>query len=166
MKDITQERLKEILKYHPETGEFKWLATLSNIARAGSTAGTIKKVQGYIQIRADGRCYYAHRLAWLYMTGSWPKNEIDHINGNPADNRFFNLREASRGENSSNRGIFVNNKSGVKGVHWHATKGRWRVNLYLCGKEYFFGYHTDLEFAELVASEARIKLHGEFSRDR
>src|SRR5690606_33021363 len=89
-KTLTRERLAEVLDYDPTTGIFLWKKPTGSRAVAGSVAGTVN-LSGYIQIQIDGTIYYAHRLAWLWMTGSWPNNEIDHSEMNPADNRWSNL---------------------------------------------------------------------------
>lgn len=123
---ITQEQLKLILNYDPETGEFNWLVKPRNRASIGGVAGHLRK-NGYREISIKGKKYYAHRLAWLYMTGSWPKEHIDHINGNPSDNRFCNLREATRSQNMHNQGVCSNNTSGYKGVCWHKSNQKWEA---------------------------------------
>ena len=98
---LTLERLKQILKYDPETGHFTWLVDKGRMAKAGSPAGTRNK-GGYVQIRVDGLIYLAHRLAWFYMNGIWPERLIDHRFGVKNDNRISEIREASRKMNSEN----------------------------------------------------------------
>ncbi len=113
--DATYERVKEILSYDPATGLFKWIKTLSNRAQAGNVAGCYRK-DGYLVIRFDGKLYLGHRLAWLLVTGNWPKQEIDHKDGNPSNNKWGNLREATHSENITNQAAHKNNKLGLKGV--------------------------------------------------
>lgn len=110
MTPLSQERLKELLDYSPETGEFRWKVDIKYNIPADSLAGCVLKDRGYVQIRIDGSLYYAHRLAWLYVTGSWPSKCVDHINQNRADNSFSNLRDVSSSVNNANR-------KNVKGYH-------------------------------------------------
>ncbi|WVS23993.1 hypothetical protein QkW1_70 [Ralstonia phage QkW1] len=154
---LTQQRLKELLNYDPETGEFTWRFNRKGVL-AGCRAGTIS--YGYVSIRIDGVRLMAHRLAWLYMTGKWPADVIDHINLDKADNRFFNLHEATIQQNLVNqRGRSV---SGLKGVV--KVKGRWRAVIHRDGKTRHIGYFDTAEGAhEAYAAEAN-KLHGEFAR--
>ena len=100
--EITAERLRELLDYDPETGLFTWRVTVNNRAWAGTVADAINHA-GYNYIGIEGQRYLAHRLAWLYVHGNWPSKEIDHINRVRSDNRFCNLREATRALNARNK---------------------------------------------------------------
>jgi hypothetical protein len=114
MAELTQKQLKELLHYDPETGLFTWVRRPNGRVPVGSQAGSPNE-EGYIRISVKGYRTTAHRLAWLFMTGGWPKGEIDHINRNKADNRFENLRDVPKSLNQYNR----NQKptpSGVRGV--------------------------------------------------
>jgi hypothetical protein len=120
--DLTVECVKELLDYNPLTGIFKWKISLSNRVAVGSEAGTVNN-DGYVSISIRGMRYYAHRLAWLYMTGQWPEYEIDHEDTNKANNIWKNLRPATPPQNSYNRPLQSNNTSGYKGVcRW---KDKW-----------------------------------------
>lgn len=99
--ELTVERLREVLDYSPESGQFIWLISSSPNCKPGQVAGTTT-ARGYRQIRVDGTTYLAHRLAWLHATGAWPQEHIDHINGITADNRLVNLRDVSRFVNAQN----------------------------------------------------------------
>lgn len=113
--DLTAQRLRETLSYDQSTGLFCWLASRSNV-RAGSVAGATKS-DGYTQIGIDGRLYLAHRLAFLYVLGSMPSGDVDHINGVISDNRFSNLRDVPRLINMQNqRRAQKSNISGFLGV--------------------------------------------------
>lgn len=81
--ELTAGRLRELLHYNPETGTFTWIARSAHGShiRIGAIAGSSPNSNGYLQIRADGRTYKAHRLAWLYVNGEWPRADIDHKNG-------------------------------------------------------------------------------------
>lgn len=98
MMDLSGTRLEILLTYNPDTGLFKWRGGHKRVL-PGMVAGTPDK-EGYVCIMVDQKMYKLHRLAWLWMTGKWPKNEIDHIDNEKANNRFNNLREATRKENA------------------------------------------------------------------
>lgn len=107
-KDITAERLRHLVCYDPDTGAF---------TRPDGVPVGCKIRLGYVMLWLDGRSWYAHRLAWLYMTGHWPKKHIDHINGNPSDNRWANLRDVTVQANAQNRHrVRSDNKTGFMGV--------------------------------------------------
>ena len=101
--ELTAERLREVLAYDPDTGVFTWKARTSPFSRVnvGDVAGNLRR-DGYIEICVDGRKHQSHRLAWLYVYGEWPADQIDHINGIRTDNRIANLREANNAENHHN----------------------------------------------------------------
>ncbi|MFV8757422.1 HNH endonuclease signature motif containing protein [Yersinia enterocolitica] len=137
MKELTQERLKELLNYEPDTGVFTWLVYRSFRAVAGSVAGRTNMTTGYIEIQIAGRRYKGHRLAWLYMTGEQASGHIDHVNEVKVDNRIGNLRVATRAENKRNVGITKANKSGAKGVYKQGN--RWIALAQMDGKKYRLG---------------------------
>ena len=101
---MTQEYLKSLLDYNPETGKFIWKVSKNNRVKSGSEAGTIQS-SGHRSILIDKKDYLAHRLAWLWYYGRWPEDQIDHINHNPDDNRIENLREVSNQENGKNQSL-------------------------------------------------------------
>ncbi len=111
---MTRAQLKEILEYNPITGVFTWLKPRGRL-QAGSVAGWTEQGR-YTRINTRYGIYYAHRLAFFYITGRWPKADVDHVNGNKADNRWKNLRGATRTQNFFNRGITKRNLLGLKGV--------------------------------------------------
>ena len=137
MNDITLLRLKCVLEYNPETGRFIWIkpSYKNKNGNVGKVAGYLDQ-DGYVRITIDRRRYYAHRLAWLYMTGSWPEKQIDHKNRMESDNSWLNLRLATHAQNQHNRGVLKNNKTGLPGVverkwGWVAYIMREGVNNYL-----------------------------------
>jgi hypothetical protein len=158
MTTLTAHRLRELLHYAPETGEFRWRVDRGNKIKAGSIAGGASKAHGYYQIGTGGRLYYGHRLAWLYMTGEWPSAEIDHINRDKADNRFANLREATHQENCWNLPIIRSNKSGISGVRWHA--GKWVAYICVSGEVKHLGRFVCKEEAGQAYSEAVARFRG------
>lgn len=120
---VTQKRLKELLSYNKKTGIFTRLVA-SGPSKKGSIAG-YKNDQGYTMIPIDYGQYRAHRLAWLYIYGYLPENEIDHINRNRSDNKISNLRVVSRTCNLRNSGVQKRNTSGVTGVRWRESESKW-----------------------------------------
>jgi HNH endonuclease len=152
---LTFDRLREVLEYNPESGVWVWIVRTGQKSKPGKIAGSLDN-DGYVVIRIDRANYRAHRLAWLYMTGSWPRVTIDHINLEPADNRWVNLREATYSQNNANRRRC--GASGIKGVYPH--KGRWRVNF---RNKYVGLFDTQEQAREAYLSAAR-SAFGEFAR--
>lgn len=159
--ELTQERLKELLHYDPDTGVFTWLQP-GKRRLVGFTAGTVNS-RGYLYISIGGKQYRAHRLAWLYMTGEVPENEIDHRNGIGTDNRFANLRKATRSQNKANSATYKSNSSGCKGVGFDKATGRWKARVQVNGKRISLGYFDSPESAYAAYCEAATKFHGEFA---
>jgi hypothetical protein len=159
---ITQSELKLKLEYNSDTGIFT-KKTASGGSKIGSIAGT-KRNDGYIQISINNYRYCAHRLAWLYEYGEFPKNYIDHINGNPEDNRLCNLREATNQQNVFNSKLRKDNTSGIKGVIWDKSRNSWKAQIFLNGKCFNLGRYANIEDAESVVNKARLNLHNEFAR--
>ena len=152
---VTQERLKELFEYrdgflYAKQGYQPKFTPITNHHR-------------YIRMKVDGKVYPLHRLIFLYHHGYLPKI-TDHANNNRSDNRIENLREVTQQQNCLNRKIHKNNTSGVKNVRWDKKCKKWLVEMSINRKRTFFGWHDDLEFAELVAIEARDKFHGSFAR--
>jgi hypothetical protein len=123
---LSHERLKSLVEYDPQTGIFTRKAA-SQKGLIGATAGWI--YNGYLYLRVDKTIYKGHRLAWFYVYGEWPPGDIDHINGNRADNRVDNLRVVDDAINSKNQRLYKNNKSGVPGVKLKKATGVWEVYL-------------------------------------
>jgi len=163
--NLTQKRLKEVVSYDPDTGVFIRISTNSRKIKAGCIAGGINAI-GYRVILIDGDIHLAHRLAWLYVTGSYPKYDIDHRNGNRSDNIFSNLRDAKTSDNLCNRGAQKNNTSGYKNVSWCRMMNKWHVRLTKNKKQFLIGYFEDIEEANNAAILAREKHHKEFSIEK
>lgn len=118
-----------------------WLQSPTGSVSIGSNAGTLQK-RGYIEIRLDKKVYKAHRLAWLYVTGKWPKDQIDHINHARDDNRWVNLQEADNKSNAKNRASTKANGD-IIGVYWNKSRLNWRAAININGKRTFLGSYTD-----------------------
>jgi HNH endonuclease/AP2 domain-containing protein len=159
---ITAARLRELLDYNSETGEFRWRKQVSRSVKAGAVAGLTDR-DGYRRITIQGRIYPAHRLAWLYMTGQWCRVMIDHRDGNPSNNRRDNLRRATVSQNNANRRIHRNNKCGFKGVVRNHI-GRWVSAIYKNGKRHHLGSFGTPQEAHAAYVLAAPRLHGEFAR--
>lgn len=145
-KQLTQKRLKELLDYNPETGDFTWKIDRGRTAKKGDTAGYTDP-DGYKQIRIGKTLYQSHRLAWFYTYGYFSENDTDHINRNPSDNRIVNLREVSHQCNLRNQGNPKNNKSGVKGVCWKASDKKWVAQITVMNKNKNLGRYLDFDDA-------------------
>ena len=150
------ERLREVLSYDPLTGDFRW-------NHDGSVAGKASPGD-YYRITVDGIQYLGHRLAFLFMTGKWPRGLIDHADTDIVNNRWLNLRLATRAQNAVNASTPKSNTSGVKGVYLHKESGRWYAQIFINSKAKRLGYFTTKEEAAEVRQLAADMLYGEFAR--
>lgn len=155
---MTSEKLKELLHYDPETGVFIWKVDRRGPAKAGTIAGRIKD-NGYRDISVYSKRYQAHRLAWLYVYGVWPKEQLDHINGLPDDNRISNLREATNAENNQNIGKYSNNTSGYIGVDRQHKTNKWRARIQVDRVPTCLGLFDTPEEAYAAYLKAKEALH-------
>lgn len=154
MGGLTQQRLKELFKYDPETGAFTRRVGRGS-AKAGAIAG-YRRRQGYLMIRVGRHLYYAHRLVWLYMHGKWPDDQIDHINGVRDDNRLSNLREATPAQNMQN---MRNKKDGLPGSYRDKKSGRWVSRIGVGGEVRYLGRFDTAEEAHEAYARAKVELH-------
>jgi hypothetical protein len=159
---LTADRLRELLHYDPETGLFTWLVTTPKKTRG--KLGGFHSDQGYLLLGLDGNKYRIHRLAWLYVYGCWPDGDLDHIDGNPSNNRIANLREATDAQNLANSKKPITNRSGYKGVSWHAGAGKWHAGIRHNGRSIYLGLFTDPAVAHAAYCKASKKLNGRFAR--
>lgn len=154
---MDQNNLLEIIKYEPENGTFERLKRTSSNAAIGG----INK-HGYRVISVCGKPFYAHRLAWLYMTGDWPKGQIDHINGNRSDNRWCNLRDVSLQKNQQNlNSPQKNNTTGLLGVCYMGENRRgkkYAASIYRNGVKHNLGYFETPEEAHVAYMNAKRNL--------
>lgn len=147
---MNQEELKRLVVYNPNTGGF---------IRKKTNTPIINKCgnKSYIKIYLNGKYYISHRLAWLYMTGDWPKNQIDHINHDFHDNRWCNLRDVTISENQRNAKLRVDNSSGIPGVSWNKNHKRWNSSIKIKGERVHLGSFFGLFEACCARKSAEIK---------
>jgi hypothetical protein len=158
---LTRARLRELLHYDPNTGEFRWHKRLRNGYRG--LAGHVAQ-QGYRCIQIDGRVYRAHQLAWLYMTGRWGRPTIDHRDRDATNNRWRNLRRATASQNNANRRRPRNNTSGYKGIYRGRRPGQWCAHVGVNGQSIHLGTFLTAQAAHAAYLAAARKLFGEFAR--
>lgn len=156
---LDQERLKLLLTYDDATGGFVWNGCGRNQTK-GRNAGSLDR-HGYLQTRIDGKIYFNHRLAWLYIYGKFPDGVIDHINGNPLDNRITNLRDVSRRTNQENqRSAPSSNKTtGLLGATFHKKTGKFLAKIQVKKKQIYLGLFLTAEQAHQEYLKAKRKLH-------
>ena len=159
---IEPNELYKLLRYEPETGILTWRVTSSNRAVIGTVAGYTKCL-GYRLVRVKGERIRAHRIVWAMVHGEWPAYDIDHINGNPSDNRIVNLREATKSQNQHNRSKQRNNSSGFKGVV-KQSPNRWGAYIWVDGSAKYLGLFASPELAHEAYKAAAHRLHGKFAR--
>lgn len=153
--NLTQEELKSILHYNPKTGIFTRKISAGG-RKVGSIAGRPNNID-YIRIGINGTDYLAHRLAFLYMTGSFPKDQVDHTNQKRSDNRFDNLSECSNQENGMNCQLSKNNTSGFNGVCFDVPRNKWQAQIMVDGKSKHLGRFQGFEEAVSARKKANIK---------
>jgi hypothetical protein len=156
---VTRARLRALLDYDSKTGEFRWRKRRGAV-KPGDIAGTL--VQGYRKIEIHGRSYPAHQLAWLCKKGKWCSQMIDHRDLDPSNNRWTNLRQATRSQNNANRRVSSNNACGLKGVSPH--QGQWRATISKNGRKHYLGNFATPQAAHAAYAKAARKLFGEFAR--
>lgn len=135
--------LKERLFYDEKTGIFYWKMKPRRRIKTGAVAGGVNN-RGYLRIKLDNKFYSSHRLAWLYVHGVWPKNFIDHINGDKSDNRICNLREATRRENAQN--LKIHRAGKLAGCSYNKKINKWNARMTINKKYINLGfYETEVE---------------------
>lgn len=160
MRDVlTAEKLRQLLNYDAETGVFTWRVRASIRAKPGAPAGTVDN-RGYIRIGVAGGIYRAHRLAILYVTGEWPAEEVDHLDGDKANNRYANLRDVSRALNQQNMRLpYRSGKSGYLGVSLHRPTGKWRARVSIGRRAQSLGLYDTPDAAHAAYVAAKRQLH-------
>ena len=161
---LSHERLKEVLDYDPETGISTWLVDRRGTARAGARAGCIHTSHGYRQLRIDGKNYLEHRVIFFWMTGKWPDQDVDHRDMDKLNNRWHNLREATRSQNAANRRTHKTNTSGVKGVCWNKRLQKWVAQIKVNGTQIHLLATDSKEKAEVWYKAFAELAFGEYAR--
>lgn len=161
---ISPERLRELIRYEPETGRF-FRKTHTRVSKPGDETG-LRREKGYPSVSVDGVKYYAHRLAWLYVYGVWPSGVIDHINGDRSDNRICNLRDVAHAENIQN--VWAPTKKhgpgSHLGVHYSKRINRWIAQIRVSGKTRHVGCFVNEQEAAAAYLEAKRQLHKGFTK--
>ena len=160
MGNVDQHLLKELFDYDQTSGKLVWKRPLSKRIKKGDFAGSIHS-RGYTHVGIFGKTYKAHRLIWLYMTGSWPTLDIDHIDGNRSNNAWKNLRQCTRDRNCQNQ-VAKNPKSGFKGVVQRGNS--FMVRIRTKGKYHHVGSYPSAEEAAQAYDAASLKYHGQFAK--
>jgi len=154
--NMSIEELKQMLSYDSNTGEFTWTGNAPH--KVKNKLANAKDKLGYVCLKIQGKMYKAHRLAWAFTHGHFPEKHIDHINGNPSDNRIVNLREATRSLNLQNlRKPKFNNKSGFLGVCKNGNN--WSAQICVNGKKVSLGTYPSPDQAHVAYVNAKRKYH-------
>jgi len=155
---LTQERLKELLHYDPDTGVFTWIKSHGSLNRRflNKEAGSINNT-GHRRIGLLGVHYQAHRLVWLYVYGELPKTDIDHKDQNGSNNKLSNLRKTTHQENCKNLSMKSNNKSGFTGVSFDKQREKWAAYITISMKKIHLGRFDDISDAIGARKAANIK---------
>lgn len=155
---MTQNELKQLLNYEPSTGIFTWLISKGNV-KTGDIAGSYGKHK-HLYVKINGKNYYLHRLAWLYVYEKFPDNMIDHINGIANDNRIDNLRDVTNTINQHNqKTAHINSKSGLIGVYWNKQNKAWKAQITHQGKVIYLGLYKTAQLAHEAYLIAKRDLH-------
>jgi hypothetical protein len=178
------ELLRKLLRYEPDTGRLFWRKRTPDMFEgqsrnaqdccnawnnkfAGREAFTSISGKGYNSGAIFGRNYRAHRVIWAIFHGEWPRGQIDHINGNPSDNRIKNLRDVTNEENHRNMKTRSDNTSGVMGVFFYKTRKKWEAYIKTDGRKKHLGYFANIDDAIAARKAAEIKYgyHKNHGRD-
>ena len=169
MAELSYAQVSALLKYDSETGELFWKERPRSMFASdhqfnwwksknlGKIAGSPN--HGYVRVQIGRKKLGAHRLAWIVYYGEWPNGEIDHIDGDPSNNRIVNLRLVSHQDNGKNQKLPSNNTSGVIGVTWHKQHQKWCARIKVDGAYRHIGLFSDIEEAREARRRADVE-HG------
>lgn len=160
--ELTAEELRKVLDYDPTTGLFTWKVKTCRKVVPGRVAGH-KNRMGYVIIGLAGSEYYAHRIAWLWMTGEWP-GIIDHRDGDTGNNAWANLRPATYQQNGLNARRACTNTSGYKGAYWHRAAKRWAAAITVMNRALHLGLFDTPEQAHAAYVSAAELIDPDFAR--
>lgn len=160
---LSQDCVRELFDYAPETGIVTRKMSYLGRQPVGSIVGTARN-DGYLMVQIGGTGYLLHRVIWVWVTGEMPPEDIDHVNLVRTDNRWVNLREASRSQNQANRRALRNNTSGFKGVSFHKRVGKYCAKMKVLGKNVHLGYTDTAAEAAVLYTQAATHHFGEFAR--
>lgn len=162
---LTQEEVRRLFDYVPETGVVTRKVRTSTSTKAGEIVGA-KDNHGYFTAMVNKKVYKLHRIIYLWMTGFFPDGEMDHINGVRDDNRWCNLRTVSRTDNSKNKKLYSNNASGFNGVNWYKPYNTWVAKIRINRKDKHLGYYDSLlnAVAARISANARYGFHDNHGR--
>lgn len=149
--------IKSVLNYEKETGVFTWAVYRNHKALKGGIPGRLDR-DGYLMITVFKKEYSASRLAWAFVNGKFPDEQIDHINGNKLDNRIENLRACTQAQNQQN-------KASV-GVSFNKSNNKWQAQIKKERKNYYIGCFADKDAAIEAYRKKSVDLFGEYSRWR
>lgn len=158
---LTLDRLHQLLKYDPETGNLIWQVTKSAKAPAGSIAGSVN-AKGHVNLQIDKKMYAAHQLVFMYHFGYIP-DEIDHIDKIKTNNRIENLRECTSSQNKGNIGLLRSNTTGYRGVSFNKQSGKYHAQIKIHGVQTYLGRADTAEQAALIYNQAAKEHFGEFA---
>jgi len=179
---ISPEKVRLLLRYEPSTGHLYWRERTAEFFAGGRKRNAESMSRWWNNYYAGKRTFasvnahgyhnghildhpcYAHRVVWAIVHGVWPTGEIDHINGDPLDNRICNLRQATRAQNESNKGIQRNNTSGVKGVCWNKSRSKWVAQITVNGKHKRLGQFACIDEAAAAYAHAANEAFEGFAR--
>jgi HNH endonuclease/AP2 domain len=157
---LSHNDLVEMLAYDRESGVFTWKVSTNGRAKVGDFAGCLIKTTGYVVIRKGKMLIPAHRLAWFYSYKQWPEKDIDHIDGNRANNAISNLREANQKENQQNRkSSHSDSSSGILGISFDKVNNKWKAEITAYKKRHFIGRFITKEEASEAYIAAKRKMH-------
>jgi hypothetical protein len=148
---VTAEQVRELFDYDPEEGRLRWKVARQKINK-GDVAGYKSKSDGYWYVGFDYHEFLAHRIIWLWVTGEWPKCQIDHWDRNRSNNKWVNLREATNSQNGRNSSAHRNSSTGVRGID--IRRGKYRVRIHFDGEEIVIGRYMSLKVAKIARKRA------------